>query len=353
MLHNRAWLLERSGDYAGALAGYEEAVAQKVAVYGPEHPQVEPSQYGRAKMLSALGRYREAAEVMLGVLGWVGRVSGPRSAPMRFTLSMLGSIHLDLGEYDEAEQFYRRGLEVDREIAGGAASANVAQSTNSLAVLLEERGDVAAAEVLYREALAMRRELHPPGHANLAGPMQNLARLAMDAGRLDEAAASCAEALSIRTTALGESHPQALASRLLCASIDARAGRVDAAAAGIAAVEAALATMANVPQPQRLALLQAQAQLAEAKGDAGERLRLRRDALALVESLHPAGHPRRARAQLALAEAEFAAGDAVAARSRLDEAAPVLRAALDRRSPSIAALDALSARLSGNTTGAP
>ena len=183
MLHNRAWLLERSGDYAGALAGYDEAVAQKIAVYGPEHPQVEPSQYGRAKMLSALGRYREAAEVMQGVLGWVGRVSGPRSAPMRFTLLMLGSIHLDLGEYEQAEQFYRRGLEVDREVAGGASSANVAQATNSLAVLLEERGDVAAAEALYREALAMRRELHPPGHANLAGPMQNLARLAMDAGK--------------------------------------------------------------------------------------------------------------------------------------------------------------------------
>lgn len=353
MLHNRAWLLERSGDYAGALAGYEEAVAQKVAVYGPEHPQVEPSQYGRAKMLSMLGRYREAADVMLGVLGWIERVSGPRSAPMRFTLSMLGSIHLDLGEYEEAERFYRRGLEVDREVAAGAPSADVAQATNSLAVLLEERGDLAAAEALYREALAMRRELHPPGHANLAGPMQNLARLAMDAGRLDEAATGCAEALSIRSTALGELHPQALASRLLCASIDARAGRVDAAAAGVAAVEAALATMANVPQPQRLALLQAQARLAEAKGDADERLRLRREALAVVESLHPAGHPRRARAQLALAEAAFAAGDAAAARSRLDEAAPVLRAALDARSPSIAALEALSARLPGNTTGAP
>jgi serine/threonine-protein kinase len=353
MLHNRAWLLERSGDYAGALAGYEAAVAQKIAVYGPEHPQVEPSQYGRAKMLSALGRYREAADVMLGVLGWVGRVSGPRSAPMRFTLSMLGSLHLDLGDYEQAERFYRRGLEVDREVAGGAPSANVAQATNSLAVLLEERGDVAAAEALYREALSMRRELHPPGHANLAGPMQNLARLAMDAGRLDAAAASCAEALAIRATALGEAHPQAQASRLLCASIDARAGRVDAAAAGIRAVEAVLASTETVPPPQRLALLQAQAVLAEAKGDAGERLRLRRDALAAVESLHPAGHPRRARAQLALAEAELAAGDAAAARSRLAEAAPVLRAALDRRSPSILALDALSARLSADTTGAP
>ena len=345
MIHNRAWLLERSGDYAGALAGYEAAVERKIAVYGPEHPQVEPSQYGRAKMLSLLGRYREAADVMLQTLPIVEKVSGERSAPMSFTLSMLGSIHLDLGDYAQAEAFYRRGLDVDRAMAGAEPSSAVASGLNSLAAVLDERGDIDAAEALFLESLAMRRAINPAGHASIAAPLQNLARQALDSGRLAPAATYCAEALTIRTAALGEAHPQTLASRLLCASIDARAGRIEAATAAIDAVRDALAEVPEPPKPQRLALLQAQATLAEARGDSEARLQLRQQALALVESLHADGHPRRARAQLALAEAEAAAGDLDSARARLAEATPLLRAGLHPSSPALAQLSALSTRL--------
>jgi serine/threonine-protein kinase len=345
MIHNRAWLLERSGDYAAALAGYEDAVARKIAVFGPEHPQVEPSQYGRAKMLSLLGRYREAADVMLQTLPIVEKVSGERSAPMSFTLSMLGSIHLDLGEYAQAEAFYRRGLAVDRAMAGDEPSAAVASGLNSLAAVLDERGEVDAAEALFQESLALRRAINPTGHASIAAPLQNLARQALDSGRLAPAAAYCTEALTIRTAALGETHPQTLASRLLCASIDARDGRIETAASAIDAVRDALAELPEPPKPQRLALLQAQAQLAEAQGQHSLRVELREQALDLIASLHPPAHPRHARALLALAEAEAAAGNLDAARTRLAEAAPVLRASLHPSSPALAQLSVLSARL--------
>jgi serine/threonine-protein kinase len=353
MIHNRAWLLERSGDYVAALAGYEDAVARKIAVYGQEHPQVEPSQYGRAKMLSLLGRYREAADVMLETLPIVEKVSGPRSAPMSFTLSMLGSIHLDLGEYTQAEAFYRRGLEVDRAMAGEEHSSAVASGLNSLAAVLDERGDIDAAEALFLESLAMRRALNPAGHASIAAPLQNLARQALDSDRLAPAASYCAEALTIRTQALGATHPQTLASRLLCASIDARAGRIDAAASAIDAVRDALAELPEPPKPQRLALLQAQATLAEARGDSAARLQLRRQALVLVESLHAERHPRRARALLALAEAEAADGEIASARARLAEATPILRAALHPSSPALAQLTDLSTRLAPQASSAP
>jgi serine/threonine-protein kinase len=353
MIHNRAWLLERSGDYVAALAGYEDAVARKIAVYGQEHPQVEPSQYGRAKMLSLLGRYREAADVMLETLPIVEKVSGPRSAPMSFTLSMLGSIHLDLGEYTQAEAFYRRGLEVDRAMAGEEHSSAVASGLNSLAAVLDERGDIDAAEALFLESLAMRRALNPAGHASIAAPLQNLARQALDSDRLAPAASYCAEALTIRTQALGATHPQTLASRLLCASIDARAGRIDAAASAIDAVRDALAELPEPPKPQRLALLQAQATLAETRGDSAARLQLRRQALVLVESLHAERHPRRARALLALAEAEAADGEIASARARLAEATPILRAALHPSSPALAQLTDLSTRLAPQASSAP
>jgi tetratricopeptide (TPR) repeat protein len=351
--HNRAWLAERSGDYAVALAGYEDAVARKIAAFGPEHPQVEPSQHGRAKVLSLLGRYREAAAITEQTLAIAERVSGPRSNPVLQQLNTLASLYQDLGDYPKAEANYRRALALAREIAAGQPSMSVAIATNNLASLLEDRGVPEAADSMYRESLAMRRALNPPGHASISGPLNNLARLAMDLGRLDESAVLCGEALAIRAAALGADHPQTLATRLTCASIDAAAGRIDAADTGIGAVATAIGAMAEVPQPLRLALLQARARLAEARSDATTRLALRRESLALAESLFADGHPRRARAQFALAQAADAAGDAATAQAMLAAATPVLRAALAPDSPTLRALDALAARSGGNTTGAP
>jgi tetratricopeptide (TPR) repeat protein len=351
--HNRAWLAERSGDYAAALAGYEDAVARKIAAFGPEHPQVEPSQYGRAKVLSLLGRYREAVVIVEESLGMAERMSGPRSEPVSRLLNQLASLYQDLGDYPKAEATYRRGLDVDRGIARGQPSMPIAVATNNLASLLEDRGDVDGAEGLYRESLAMRRALNPPGHASISGPLNNLARLAMDAGRFDEAAALCAEALAIRSAALGADHPQTLASRLTCAGIDAADGRIDAADAAITAAATSIDALAEAPPPLRLGLLQARARLAEARGDAATRLALRRDALALSESLFADGHPRRARAQLALAQAADATGDAATARAMLASAGPVLRAALAPSSATLRTLEALSARTAVNTKGAP
>lgn len=352
IVHNRAWLAERSGDYAVALAGYEEAVALRIAAYGPEHPQVEPSQYGRARMLAMLGRYREAADVMLELVVWVERMAGPRSATLTYLFSLLGSVHIDLGEYGRAEDFYQRWLALERELAG-AESLGVAQALNGLASVREERGDIDGAESLFRESVALRRRLNPPGHASIASPLQNLARLGLQAGRLDAATTDCVEALAIRAATQGEKHPTTVSARLICASIDARAGRIEPAAAGIAAAEAALAAMPEPPRPQQLALLQAQAELADARGERDASVRLRREALAMVEALNGGAHPRRARAALALAEAAFAAGDIAGARTQLAAAEPVLRSALDARAPALAALDALSAQLDAGLTTAP
>lgn len=357
MVHNRAWLMERSGDYAGALALYEQATARKVAVYGTEHPSVEPTQAARARVLLLLGRYREGADLLFADLGWIERISGPRSTPLVRALTLLGSLHVGLGDYAQADAFHQRALALARTIAGAKPSSAVAQSLHGLATLADERGDADGAGRLLGEALAVRRQLGPAGNANVAELLHDLARLALDADRADEAAPLCGEALAIRSAALGESHPQTLVTRLLCATVDARAGRVAPAAAAIDAVAQSMASPADSPGPQRLALVQAQAGLAEVRDEQGERVRLSREALALVESLHPAGHPRRARAQLALAQAEFAAGDVAAARARLAEAAPALRLALHAGSPVLVALDALSARLSpgtsANTSGAP
>jgi hypothetical protein len=56
-------------------------------------------------------------------------------------------------------------------------------SMNELAELFRERGDLVAAEAAYREALALRRRVHPPTHPYLAYSLTGLATVLLARGR--------------------------------------------------------------------------------------------------------------------------------------------------------------------------
>ena len=71
--------------------------------------------------------------------------------------------------------------------AFGEEHAAVATSLNSLARVLEKRGDLAGAEALHREALDMRRRLLGGTHRDTLTSLNNLASLLLEQGNLSEA----------------------------------------------------------------------------------------------------------------------------------------------------------------------
>jgi tetratricopeptide (TPR) repeat protein len=83
----------------------------------------------------------------------------------------------------------------------------VAQSINSLALLAQNKGDLAAAEPLFRDALAIRRNVLGNPHPVVADSLNNLGNLIYMRGKYDESEALLREALDMRRKLLPADHP--------------------------------------------------------------------------------------------------------------------------------------------------
>jgi hypothetical protein len=65
---------------------------------------------------------------------------------------------MNSGEYDSAEQYFQRGLDL-RAAAFGTESRGLADSLNMLAQVSEKKGDAKRAASLYQRALAISQRL--------------------------------------------------------------------------------------------------------------------------------------------------------------------------------------------------
>ena len=83
-----------------------------------------------------------------------------------------------------------------------------AELRNTLGEVYYELGDLAKAEPLYREALAIRTKLYGNEHLEVAESLDNLALVLEDQNKLAEAEAMMREALRIERALLGSDHPQ-------------------------------------------------------------------------------------------------------------------------------------------------
>ena len=345
VLHNRGWMAEGAGDDPQALHWYDAALAEKRAVFGDDHPKTLTSLHGRGKVLARLGRHEEARALFTDLLQRATRVHGPATQAVETAHAELASVSQDLGQYADASTHYAAALALARQLSGGKPSMGIAVNANNLASLLEERGDWAQAERLYRESLAMRRGLLPEGHPGIATPLHNLARLQL--AQLDAAAAvaTAREALALRAGALAADHPLRLRSALLLAEALAAAGERDAATQALAEAEARLAPAQLDDAALALQQQLARAALASASGDPAGHVAALESALAAQSRALAPSHPRSAIVQQRLAQARLAAGDRAAATALVSEAAPILRRALGTDAPILHQLQALEAAL--------
>ena len=88
----------------------------------------------------------------------------------------LGGLLQDKGDLAAAEPLSREALEVRRETLGNRHPDTLI-SINNLGILLKVKGDLAAAELLYREALEVRRETLGDRHLSTLLSTRNLGLL--------------------------------------------------------------------------------------------------------------------------------------------------------------------------------
>ncbi|MDX2148954.1 MAG: serine/threonine-protein kinase [Planctomycetota bacterium] len=122
----------------------------------------------------------------------------------------LGTVFRKLGAYPKALENHRRALEIRRAaVASDADRKALADAAHNLAATLYWVGDMAAAEPLYTESLALRKQLARGADTrDVATSLTHLATCLLRGYKLKEARELYREALAMRQRMLGEQHEE-------------------------------------------------------------------------------------------------------------------------------------------------
>jgi serine/threonine-protein kinase len=193
------------GDYAGAQASYQEALALGRRVFG-EGLDVAQVLNNLGNTSRNMGDYAAAEGFLNQSLALKRRLFGEAHEEVALTLSSLAIVTAVKGDPAAAEPLFRQVVEIDRR-ALGPDSPRVANDLNNLGAALGDKGDWAGAEAIHREALALRRKLYGTEHPNIAESLNNVGKSLYYLRRYSEAEPLFHDAIAMRKTLLGDDHP--------------------------------------------------------------------------------------------------------------------------------------------------
>ncbi len=313
-----ARVIRAAGDLAAARGARVEAgrAFVRAAALDPTYENLAAAVAG-AREASDLGT---AAAYGPALLGAAVRQFGQGSAVHGQALASVAQTMLAAGQLAEAEPLLRNAVAVSRG-PNGARDAGYAERLNNLGLLLRATGRDGEAEALLREAVEVDRAVLGERHPDVALRMGNLADLLAATGRSEEAGALYGRALGVALGTQGEAHPDtAQRAGALAAFLQAQ-GDVGAGAAWAEALRLTeLAFGPGHPElPVRLA------QLADRLRDTGQGEAAEGAYRAAVEVLAEGGEAARADHGRALNNL----GLYLSGVGRKDEAVPLFRQAVE------------------------
>lgn len=230
-----------------------------------------------------------------------------------------GVLQRELGNYQTAEELYRKALILDRK-SYGDLHPEVAFDLHNLADALRKQGELQAAEPMYREALDIREKLFGDVHPDVGETLNHLARLLSQTGDYIAAESIARRALRVRKQVYGDENVAVVASSGNLAGILNARGNLDEAEHLYRWNLSMLRKIVGDKHPYVAAALNSVAAMLLAKGDLPEAEEIYRRSLALHRQVLPAGHVNLARPLHGLAQVLLKAGDASGAEVLLHEA---------------------------------
>ncbi len=328
------------GFYDDARAQLEASIDLARQVHGPEHPEVADALHNLGLLSKTTGDYRAAEELYTQALEQQRRFLGAGSVKCAETLNDLGVLFRTTGRLEQAEKSLREALDLRRAalerqgtdpVPDAAAlrkgRKDVATTMTNLAAVLKNRGAHEPAEALYREAIAIFRDVLGPEHYHVAVCANNLGLLLVDTGRYEEAEVLYLEALAIRRKVFGDRHPAVVIGRTNLGLLFVATGRYQEAEPHF---REAL-DLARLLPGDRNALANALNNLADLLARVGrfdEAEPLAREALGIRRELDPQ-HPRLAGSLSVLGRIRLGAGEPAEAEALLRESA----ASYEKRRP--------------------
>ncbi len=201
-----------------------QALAERTALLGADHPDTTATSTNLALVLLDRGHYREAEQRLSQALVAAERHLEPNDPDVPLIVVNLATARKELGRYAEAEGLYRRAIDTTRKRLG-EHHPQVAMAVNNLAVDLFALGRYEEAEATYRDAVATATESLGASHPVRAMLLSNLAEACTLINRPAEGERLARQALEILRSALGPDHPALAEARRVLALAMAGLGR--------------------------------------------------------------------------------------------------------------------------------
>jgi len=161
----------------------------------------------RAEKQLEQGFHQTALETAENALAMLDAIEESHDTTYANVVYMVGKIHYYLGNYSEAESYWRTTLDI-RQSVHGLYHAQVARLLNNLAILYKAQGRYTESEPLYLDAIEIREHVNGPDHPEVAICFNNLANLYLSQARYSEAETLYMKALKIMEGVYGEDDPE-------------------------------------------------------------------------------------------------------------------------------------------------
>lgn len=199
-------LYQKLGNFPRADSLLKTSLAQRMKLFGPEHPDV-------AQSLIALGMLRDAQAEFDSAEAYVSRglaimkgVVPPDEAGVRKATAALGRVLSDKGDYDRAIPILDEATKL--ELAQGRPTTELSVVMSDLANTEFYAGNYAKSDTLNRRVLAIDRRLYGPRHPHVADDLMNLGAIQLEFQNFAAAEPFYREALAITRSWYGNSHPE-------------------------------------------------------------------------------------------------------------------------------------------------
>jgi len=180
---SRADLAMARQDWTAAIAGFEAAIRQYTALYGPDDERVMRAYHRIATAYVALQQAAPAITALAEATTRLERKYGPEHPRLGVTLTTLGTVQAGVGETAAAIASYERALAI-KIAASGPDHPSLAPTLFNLALVLADDGQLPAALAAATRGAAIAEGALPPTHPKVGAALALRGRLEAASGAL-------------------------------------------------------------------------------------------------------------------------------------------------------------------------
>jgi len=192
-------------EYESSITCLQEATKIYTAIYGEHHEKVAGSYNNLGSVYQDLGQYNEAEEYYEKALIIRKTIFGEEHDDVGTSYHNLGNLYQDLGHYNEAKECHEKALIIKKKIFG-EEHGQVATSYNYLGTVYQALGQYTEAKGYYERALFTRKKIFGEEHDDVGTSYNNLGSVCQALGQYKEAKGYLEKALIIRKKIFGEKH---------------------------------------------------------------------------------------------------------------------------------------------------